>query len=556
MVRFERRVWQIGGLATLLLVVLSLRVVYWQVLRTSELQPVAYNPLALLQREPVSLQKEDPDLVKQALEFLGGGGQSGSAENMPLPVLQRTMALLEDITRGSIYDRNGRLLAYETLDEDSRRGRFYTEPSLAHAIGYVSGLRTGIAGLELAYNDSLLGLDRPLAQLQQTAHQPITGSDLYLTIDSRVQRAAGEALASRPGAIVVLDGHSGAVLAMTSAPGFDPNRMLASGYVDNLLQDCGGAASSGCRGLFINRATQALYPPGSTFKTVTLIAALDSRQVTPDTVIDFGKPVKGSNGSYYVYRVGGGVIPDPNHTESRLSIPMCYAKSANAAFARLADEMGGETFVDYAQRLGFSSPDPERFALELPASPSQLAEDLEDLSSDPLLRAATGIGQGELLASPINMGMVVLSVLNQGNLPLPYLVESIQDLSGWKHGGSTRGHSLRRVMSAQTAGEVHDMMVTVVQSGTGYRAKVKGLTVGGKTGTAQLGENAAPHAWFIGFAEDEDSGEAVVIVVLIENGGEGSQTAAPIFAKLADVALRHAGEPVEEILPLPEPVNP
>ena len=121
----------------------------------------------------------------------------------------------------------------------------------------------------MTYNESLLGLDRPLAQLEQLIHPAIQGSDLHLTIDRRIQQAADQALGGRPGTIVVLDGHSGAVLAMVSKPDFDPNQVQDPGYLSDLVSS---NDNPDCQGIFINRATQGLYAPGSTFKTVTLIA--------------------------------------------------------------------------------------------------------------------------------------------------------------------------------------------------------------------------------------------------------------------------------------------
>ena len=119
------------------------------------------------------------------------------------------------------------------------------------------------------------------------------------------------------------------------------------------MASCNGSPQ--CSGFLLNRATQALYTPGSTWKTVTLIAALDSGAVSPDAVFDFGEPVQGANGPYYVYRVGGGVITDPNHAEPRLSLELSYAKSANAAFAQIGDEMPADVLIDYAARFGFSA---------------------------------------------------------------------------------------------------------------------------------------------------------------------------------------------------------
>ena len=529
---FEKRIWNIATVISVLLILVSARIVYWQLVRGLELQPVALDPAEAAQDYARLRDKSSP---KQD-DLLDLISDPDKLEGLPQPVIQRTTRLLASITRGSIYDRHDQILASDATNEVGNRSRVYSEPSLAHVLGYVSGIRTGVTGLERAYNDTLLGLDRPSTRFGQIVHQPITGSDLVLTIDSRIQRLADQELENRSGAIVVLDAHSGAVLAMASAPRYDPNRVLEPDYVTNLLESCGDAP--GCQGVFLNRATQARYIPGSTWKTVTLIAALDTGQVSRETVFDFGQPVSGPNGPYYVYRVDGGVIPDPNHRESRLSLELSYAKSANAAFARMGDEMPPDTFISYASRLGFSPPRP--FPIEIEFSSSQLAQDVNDIRENNLLRAATAIGQGELLVTPLNMGIVVLAVLNEGDIPVPFLVESVRDPSGRIVNTQPNRQVIRNIMRPNTAQTVREMMITNIQQGSGGRANVAGLTVGGKTGTAQVGGDLPPHAWFTGFAENDERG--VVIVVLIENGGQGSQTAAPIFARIADAALNQFGD--------------
>ncbi len=548
----ERRVWRLANLLAALLVLVSLRIVYWQLVRGDELQPVALNPVAAAQAYE-ELRGEEPD-PQEAVDALTRGG--GDLAGLPQPVIQRTIDLLNSITRGSIYDRSGRILAQDQALEDGTVRRVYNEPSLAHTVGYVSGIRTGISGLERSYNEVLLGLDRPDVQFNQIIHQPITGSDLVLTLDSQVQRAAERALGERAGAIVVLDGHSGAVLALVSGPRFDPNRILEAEYSAALLAGCGPdnpAGSPGCPSPLLNRATQGLYTPGSTWKTVTLIAALDTGQVTPQTVFDFGEPRRDSQGNiYYVYEVDGGVIPDPNHREDRLALPMAYARSANAAFARMGDEMPPEVFLDYARRLGFSRPEP--YPLEIEYSPARLASPPEEVLGNNLLRAATAIGQGELLTSPLSMAMVLLPVLNEGDMPLPYLVQGIHAPSGRLQENLPNRQVFRGLMEPETAELVHDIMIEVVERGSGRTAAVPGAVVGGKTGTAQLGGAQEPHAWFLGYAERGD--QAVVAAVLIENAGQGSTVASPIFAEVAQVALERLGEPVEAVLPTAVPPTP
>lgn len=538
----EKRVWTIGNLFVLLLVLLSLRIVYWQVVRGAELQPVA----AAVPEELTERYQRGMDDV---LAVVSRQRPGGSLKDLPQPVVQRTIDFMDTITRGSIYDRNGRLLAAERQTDSEGRERIYYDPGFAKLVGYVSALRLGISGIEYSYNDTLLGIDRPDVQINRLVHKPIAGSDLVLTVDSHLQRVAERALENNAGAILVLDARDGAVLAMASSPGFDPNKVLEADYVSGLVETCGGSPE--CQAPFLNRATQGQYPPGSTWKTVTLIAALDTGQVGPETVFDFGQLRSGQGGSYYVYEVGGGIIPDPNHAESRLDLEMSYAKSANAAFARIGDEMPPATLIDYAARFGFADGDEPEYPLEIAQSPSQLAGDIQTLYDDDLLRAATAIGQGELLATPLSMGMVVLAVLNDGDLPLPYIVDEIRTPSGDRIEGPFKAQRIRGLMKPETANLVRDMMVTVVELGSGTKARIEGVTVGGKTGTAQVGGDRLPHAWFTGFALGDL--RQAVIVVLVENSGEGSQVAAPIFAEIAAAALQDVGQPVEETVTMPPP---
>jgi penicillin-binding protein A len=529
----ERRAWVIARVAVALLVVVSLGIVYWQLVRGYEMRPTAVviGP-AYTSPQPLP----NMELFNSFLNRTAAGTPS-NLENLPRPVIQRTIDFLRTITRGNIYDRNGLLLASNEVDANGRSYRRYSEPSLAHTLGYVSGIGTGVSGLELYYNQSLLGLDRVDAAIDRMLNKPITGSDLILTIDSTIQRSAEQALNGRAGSIVVLDGKTGAVLASASGPRFDPNRVLDSGYTSELLSSCGGWPA--CQAPFLNRATQALYSPGSTWKTVALIAALDSGQVQPDTVFDFGEPVVDGSGTYYVYRVDGGVVPDPNHQERRLDLEMSYARSANAAFARIGDEMPPAVLLDYAARFGFDAAGEHGYRLDIESNPGQLANNLNDLYDNNLLRAVTAVGQGELLASPLHMGMVLLPVLNEGTMPLPYLVEAVVEPGGRRSDWLANRRNFKKLMKPATSQQVKQIMVRAVTDGSGQAARTPGAVVGGKTGTAQVGGGLAPHAWFTGFAEK--GGRSVVVVVLIEHGGQGSQVAAPLFAEVAGKALYALG---------------
>jgi penicillin-binding protein A len=518
----EKRAWLVARVMTVLIILVSLRAAYWQLWRGYSLNPVALDPVSAAQEYARLRGDPTPEPGKEEIQTEPGS----SLAALPQPVIQRTVQMLSTIRRGTIYDREGNIL----VDDQGIPGdykRIYLDSSLAHVIGYSSALRTGVSGLEATYNDALLGYNRPETEIDRMLHRAYQGSNLVLTIDSDIQRAATEALAGRPGAAVVLDGKTGAVLAMTSAPTFDPNRLLENGYLSTLSQ-----------GALINRATQGLFTPGSIWKTVTLITALDTGQAKPDTIFDFGEPrVRPDGSTYYVYEVDGGVIPDSNHKQRRLDLTMSYAYSANAAFAKLGDDMNPNIMIDYASRLGFSTKDyATRFPFELPVSASQLANDVDSIRKNNLLRASTGFGQGELLTTPINMAMVVESILNNGSIPVPYFVESIRDPAGRILLKQPSKHVVRGIMKAETARQVKEIMTAMIQKLLGGDAFIgyKDVVMGAKTGTAQVGGDLAPHAWLIGYAEK--GSRSVVVVVFLEHGG-GSRVVIPFFQQVSRAAI-------------------
>jgi peptidoglycan glycosyltransferase len=337
---------------------------------------------------------------------------------------------------------------------------------------------------------------------------------------------------------------------MASSPTFDPNRILDPDYIRE-LESCDGSVN--CRQALFNRAAQGWYTPGSTWKTVTLIAALETGQVTPETEFDCGPPLRDENGRiYYVYTVDGFSIKDPNHRERRLDLVRSYAISANAVFARIGDEMPPDVMIKYAARLGFGRQDGGLLPIGIDASAARLAINPQELYTNNPLRASTAIGQGELMASPLSMALMTAAVVNDGDIPIPHLVQSVKDPSGNLLAGEPIGYWINDTMRPETGELVRELMIQVVRNGSGARANVSGFVVGGKTGTAQVGDDLAPHAWFTGFVQGDE--RAIVMTVIIENGGEGSRVAAPLFAQVADVAMRHLGEPVEEIVP--EPTTP
>ena len=519
----EQRIWNLGTIAILLILLLSWRMVYWQVAGIPGAEAVVSaqtTPTVTTAAAPT------PTAPPNATFPVPSAVATPAPSPSPSPTLD-----LATITRGTIYDRNGQRLAFDQTNNAGNLVRFYAQPSLAHVIGYLSGVRRGVAGIEQALDDMLLGLT------PATGGPPGQGHDVYLTIDGRIQAAAMQALSNKIGAVIVMDAPTGAILALANSPTYNPNQILDPNYLQQ-LENCTGA---NCNYPLFNRATQGLYVPGSTWKTVTLIAALDTGQVTPDTVFDFGAPLRDGNGNlYYVYTVDGFAVVDPNHPEQQLNLVRSYAVSANAAFARIGDEMPPEVMLEYAYRLGFSR-NGEAPPIEIGASAARLAVNPQTLLTDNPLRAVTAIGQGELLASPLSIALMTAAVVNNGDIPRPHLVLSVANSSGVELVGEPGGYWIEDVMKPETAEQVRQMMIEVVQNGSGYQARVSGAVVGGKTGTAQLSDNQLPHAWFTGFVQM--NGRTLVITVLIEHGGEGSQAAAPLFAQIAWTAMQYLGNP-------------
>ncbi|HEY8491546.1 MAG TPA: penicillin-binding transpeptidase domain-containing protein [Dehalococcoidia bacterium] len=446
---------------------LAVGLAYWQVVRSEEL----------------NTRPDNPRLIEESLRTL----------------------------RGTIFAADGTVLAETTPDGR----RLYHDPSLAQTIGYMS-VRFGVSGLEQAYHEYLVGekgVDPLTALVNEVVGRPAQGNDLVLTIRPEVQQAAAEALGGRPGAVVALDPRTGAVLAMVSAPGYDPNTLDEEG--EALLTDPAEP--------LLNRATQGLYTPGSTYKTVTAAAALDSGYATPSSRFECRQPyvVQG-------FRIECRNLP-PGLTQ--YDFVRAYAYSVNATFAQIAVDLGAATWVEYSRRFGMGSALP----FDIPTAETQISAS----PLDPVLLANSGFGQGELLVTPLQMALVVAAVANGGELPRPYLVQEIRSPEG-RVLEVHRTEMLRRVMGEQAAADLLAMMETAVNEGFGQQARVPGVRVGGKTGTAETGRrdaagNMISHAWFTAVAPVDDP--QVAVAVIVEDAGQGSVVAAPIAREVMAAAL-------------------
>lgn len=395
----------------------------------------------------------------------------------------------------------------------------------AHITGYLpfTGQATGI---EAAFDDDLRGEGGTLSM--QDLQDRLLGSgergdDVVLSIDSRLQETARDALGENVGAIVAMDPATGEIRAMFSNPTFNPNPLASfdSAKAEEYYQSLD--PTSGTSPL-VAVATRRTFPPGSTFKVLTASAALESGRYQPDST-----------------------FPDPNELELPLTDQTLtnYSKTACTGSGQIdlftALEVSCDTTFaiiglrihdairEMAERMGFN----ESLPLETGTAVSRFPDIPDD--QEPL-RAYAGIGQGEVAATTLQMALVAATVANGGEVPLPRLLYRIIDASAGvvsEPGPETMGEA----MSAQDANDVKEMMVAVVESGTGTNAQIEGVEVAGKTGTAQSAVGADPHAWFISFAPADNA--RLVVAVFVQNGGSfgAEATGALVAAPMAKAVL-------------------
>lgn len=417
----------------------------------------------------------------------------------------------QQAVRGRILDRNGVVLAQQQGAGDTSR-RVYSYPPLVHTVGY-HDQKYGNYGIEDAFNSYLNGSagQSLSARLATTLlHQPAVGSDVVLTIDSRIQQAADAALGDGPGAIVVINPKTGEILALASHPYFDPN---------TLDQDYAQLAKASDDPLF-DRATLGLYPPGSTFKTVTLSAALELGYYNKDTQFTCDSQIY----------VEGFPVRCETYNTGTFNLVHAYAYSCNACFAEIGLRIGGRDLTDYARRFGFEA----RIPLELPTSASQIAKSDPETRLIGTLLGSTAFGQGELLASPLQMALIAAAVGNGGVVPTPRLVSQVRSPDGGVV-FSTSYQPWRTAIRQDTAQSVLSMMEAGVNGGLASGAAVPGYRVGGKTGTAEVAPGVQTHAWFIGVAPVDNP--QIAIAVIKEYGGGGGTIATPIGQKVLAQAL-------------------
>ena len=471
-------------------------------------------------------------------------GADGSTTSNVRPVLDSQRVL-----RGRIIDRKGIVLAdSESVGGFARRTypliNSYDPAVFSNILGFFS-TRYGQSGLEATYAPYLTG-ERG-NEIQRIQEQFVggmqRGNDLVLTLNAELQAQAATALGERTGSVVVLDPRTGAVLAMVSKPGFDPrglsfdpsakdwdaeNARIGS-YWAQINADSAGQP-------LLNRPAQGLYPPGSTFKTLTAISALEHQGAAQPNTITCPQEYQPDPSAPPVVNAVNGLS---SLTGDPASLEKVFAYSCNTAFAQSAVRLGPQLFGDTARNFDIYPPQkaPSTYGefSDLPTATSLLYVDPGFLNQ-PRGMADTGYGQGQLLITPLEMALITAAVANDGVMMRPYLVQKITRPDGGLIIEQS-ARSIRRTMSTDIAQTMRANMSAVARYGFGkvVSTYVPGIAVGGKSGTAEHVQNAPPHAWFIALAPLDSPRYAVA--VMIESGGEGSGAGARLAGEVLAAAF-------------------
>ena len=440
---------------------------------------------------------------------------------------QRVLLEEYDRERGPILvGSNPVARSVETGDTLKYLREYDNGPLYAPVTGFYS-LIYGATGLERTENRVLTGqsalfvVDRAE---QLFAGRDPSGGAVTTTINARAQRAAFNGLRGKKGSVVAIEPATGRILASVQSPSFDPN--ILSSHDANAIRQYYAALEADPAKPLLNRPIVSLNPPGSTFKIVTAAAALASGRFTPDSVLPGPRAYNLPNSSKKI-RNWNGQACGPNNL---VTLRQALAISCNTAFAWLGNELGADALRAQAEAMGFDN----SFQIPLRAATSRFPED-----PDAPQTAMSAIGQFDVRATAMQMAMVAAAVGNNGKLMEPYLVQEVRgpDLAILK---TTEPTLFEQAMTPLDAVQMTDMLVNVVDNGTGSNAKISGVRVAGKTGTAQTGNDNPAVAWFVAFAPAQSPEVAVAVVV--EDAGapevSGNQLAAPIARAVIEAVLR------------------
>ncbi len=407
----------------------------------------------------------------------------------------------EKVVRGSILSSDGVVLARTDVDEDGNETRVYPYDNLfAHVVGYLS---KGSSGLEATENYQLLESHaNPLEQLRnEFKDEKNIGDNVITTLNSHMQQVAYDALGDNIGAVIALEPDTGRVLVSVSKPSFNPN---------TIDEDWDSLTADDSSGVFLNRGLQGQYPPGSTFKIVTALAYLRQNQTLDGFSFDCEGEV--TNGGYTIHCAG-------NEVHGQEDFYSAFANSCNSAFSTIGLSLDKGAFQSLAESLYLNS----KLDLELPTSRSSFSI---DSSTPDALMMQTSIGQGNTLATPMEMALITCAVANDGVMMKPYFVDGVEAYDGTSVSKNSP-EMLAEVMSESEAETLTQLMLGVVQNGTARSLSDLDYNIAGKTGSAEHGDMTEDtHSWFVGFSNAEDPD--LVVAVIAEAAGGGSAVAVPI----------------------------
>jgi len=458
------------------------------------------------------------------------------------PHNRRLAAAEKGMIRGTIYDRQDVVLAEDRLNKGVKKRVYPFGQATAHLLGFVSQ-RYGRIGVESTFDSYLLALDdagKIQALVDRVLGRQRYGYDISLSVDSGLQKKAAALLAGRSGAVVALDPRTGAVLAMSSSPSFDPETVEDVVKTEKITKNDKSTEVNITRydvlqkqadaAPLLNRAARGIYPPGSIFKVITGAALLEAKP----QVLNSKKVCQGS------ITVDGFVLKD-TAIHGSVDFNTAMAVSCNTYFAEQALDLGEENLKKAATSFGLNLIGYDatgRIRGDYPVTGGEIAFNPGTMPSGGINStelASTAIGQGRTLVSPFQMAMVAAGVANGGNIMKPYTLETVTSRSGRTIYKKQGPEVYASAVSTQTARLLADAMEQCVKRGTGAQASVQGVRVAGKTGSAQ-NPHGQTHAWFIGFAPVENP--TIAVAVVVENAGGGGNVAAPVARELMRLYLK------------------
>ncbi|MET8984738.1 peptidoglycan D,D-transpeptidase FtsI family protein [Nonomuraea wenchangensis] len=435
------------------------------------------------------------------------------------------------IERGRII-AGGKVIA-QSVETDSKRFRFirqYPDAKLyAHVTGFFSP--ESASAIEASENKLLDGSSADLLlrrSIDLFTGEPTKGANVEVTINPKAQKAAYDALrqSGKRGAVIAIEPKTGAILAMVSLPTYDPTELSGTdkGKVFSRYDELAKAKDQP----LLNRTIGQTYPPGSTFKVVTMAAYLeDDSSRGPDTTVDAPQNLPLPNTNINLPNYGGAACGSG-------SVTLTYAleRSCNTPFGKIGMELGYDKMNEQTEKFGMGT------QIGVPMSVAQSDFGKEE---DKAALAMASIGQRSNRMTPLQMAMIAAGIANNGTVMKPYLVNKITDAKGDTI-DEADPDELTDAVSEDTAGKLRQMMVSVVQNGTANLAQVPGVQVAGKTGTAETADGQPPHAWFISFAPADDP--KIALAVIVESGAAnvgaeatGGHTAAPIAKAVLEAVL-------------------